>query len=65
LEVERHRVEASLPGSRVPSVDDMEIATDVEHGRLLLFGSTLSSTQQAPRPLHVWAWTGGGWHRLA
>ena len=54
----------AVPGSTLPSVGDLEIVTDVERGRLLLFGWLTVSTQQAPQALHVWAWTGGGWQRL-
>jgi hypothetical protein len=53
-----------VPGSSIPSVDVSEIVTDDDRGLVLLFGSLMPSTQQAPQPLHVWAWTRGGWHQL-
>ena len=53
-----------VPGSTHPFVDASEMVTDLERGSLLLFGSLTPSTQQAPQALHVWAWTGSGWHQL-
>lgn len=47
-----------MPGSTVASIGPSEIATEVGHGRLLLFGSLAGSTQSAPLPVRIWAWTG-------
>lgn len=54
----------ALPNSSPPARDDLGVATDLETGRLLLFGSLNPPTELNPQPLHVWWWAGDGWQAL-
>jgi hypothetical protein len=52
-----------LRDSQLPIQPEAE-TTDLDHGRMLIFGSLTQPNQGSPQPLEVWWWSGHGLQRL-
>jgi hypothetical protein len=51
-----------LAGAQLPALPEAEV-TDTDDGHVLVLDFVIEATQGAPRPIHVWSWTGSVWNQ--